>query len=107
MEVEKVYNYLKDGKKVSIRRRYTKTGIRNIKRNELDEYFKNNADVIKESKTLDKILETYNNEHDNKISYSMFYNEYKTIFGFRKNHNKQKQNEEEEHNEEEQQPIKV
>lgn len=108
MEVQKDYTYLRDGKKVCIRRKWTNKGTRHIQNDELDEYFKNNADDIKNSKRLQEVLETYNSTHDNKISLSLLYKKYKTVFGLRKNHNKpNNKNEEEdksESNEEEQKP---
>lgn len=96
MEIEKEYNYLKDGKKVCIRRKYKINGVRAVKKNELDEYFKNNSETIKNSKILKDVLDAYNDEHDNKISYSMFYQKYKAIFGLRNTHNNQSNEEEDE-----------
>ena len=95
MEIQKEYNYLKDGKKVCIRRKYKINGVRSAKKNELDEYFKNNTETIKNSKILKDVLDDYNNEHDHKISYSMFYQKYKTIFGLRNTHNNNQSKEEE------------
>ena len=84
MEVKKEYEYMKDGRKVCIRRSYKVKGLRTTKKEELDEYFKNNAESIKASKKIDDILTDYNNSHDNKISFSMMYQKYKAIFGTRK-----------------------
>ena len=84
MEVVKEYNYEKDGKTVCIKRSYTVKGTKGKKINELDEYFTKNADSIKASKKLKDVLETYNNEHENKISFSMLYQKYKTMFGNRR-----------------------
>lgn len=92
MEIQKEYNYLKDGKKVCIRRKYKINGVRSAKRNELDEYFKNNTETIKNSKILKDLLDEYNDEHEHKISYSMFYQKYKTIFGLRNAHNNDNNN---------------
>ena len=84
MEIIKEYEYLIDGKKVSIKRAYNVKGTKISKKNELDEYFKNNAEIIKSSKKLNNILEDYNNKHKNKISFSMLYQKYKAVFGTRK-----------------------
>lgn len=92
MEVVREYEYLKDGKKVCIKRTYNIKGTRTAKKNELDEYFKHNAESIKASKTINKILDDYNGKHDNKISFSMMYQKYKAIFGTRKSQNNQDTN---------------
>ena len=84
MEVVKQYNYEKDGKTVVIKRSYTVKGTKGKKINELDEYFTKNADSIKNSKKLKDVLDVYNSKHDNKISFSMLYQKYKTVFGNRR-----------------------
>ena len=84
MEVVKEYEYLKNGNKICIRRKYKIKGVRDLKRDELDEYIKNNSDQIQNSKNLKDILANYNSSHENKISYSMLYQKYKTVFGPRK-----------------------
>ena len=95
MEVKKEYEYIKNGKKVCIRRTYTVKGVRSIKQNELDEYFKNNAEIIKSSKNLNNVLSDYNDNHDIKISFSMLYQKYKGVLGTRKNQHKQLTNNQE------------
>ena len=95
MEVRKEYEYMKDGKKVCIRRTYIVKGVRSTKKSELDEYFKNNAEIIKSSKNLNNILSDYNDNHDIKISFSMLYQKYKGVFGTRKNQHKQLTNNQE------------
>ena len=93
MEVRKEYEYIrKDGRKVSIKRAYNIKGTKSAKKNELDEYFKNNAEVIKASKNLNGILTDYNNNHDIKISFSMLYQKYKAVFGTRKSQHAQQNN---------------
>ena len=94
MEVYKEYEYVKDGKTVLIKRKYNIKGINSIKQNELNEYFKNNADDIRSNKKIREVLNDYNNTHKNKISYSMLYNKYKSLFGMRKNNIQSKENDE-------------
>ena len=84
MEVVKEYNYKINGRNVCIKRNYTVKGIRSKKINELDEYFKNNYEAVKESKKLKDVFESYNNAHDDKISFSMLYQKYISVFGRRK-----------------------
>ena len=88
MEVVKEYEYERDGRKVCIRRAYNVKGTKHAKQCELDEYFKNNAETIKSCKKLNTILEDYNSKHNNKISFSMLYQKYKTVFGNRKTHSR-------------------
>lgn len=89
MEVNKEYEYIRrDGRKVCIRRTYNIKGTKAVKKNELDEYFKNNAESIKGSKNLSGVLDDYNSNHDIKISFSMLYQKYKAVFGTRKSQRK-------------------
>jgi hypothetical protein len=92
MEIQKEYEYLKDGRKVVIRRKYKINGVRDAKRDELDTYFKNNTEAIRNSKKLKDALTAYNDSHNNKISYSMFYQKYKSIFGLRKSDTSEEDN---------------
>ena len=87
MEVFKEYEYVKNGKTIRIKRKYEVKGTRAIKQKELNEYFKNNADEIRSGKKLKEVLADYNNTHENKISYSMLYTKYKSLFGSLKKHN--------------------
>ena len=87
--ITREYEYLRNGKKVIIRRQYSINGTRNLKNEELDEYFKNNIDFIKNT-NLNNVLEEYNKNHDNKISYSLLYQKFKKLFGYRKNHTTEK-----------------
>ena len=92
----KEYTYQINGRKVIIKRKYKINGTRNKKSEELKEYFKNNAEAIKSNKKLNEVLETYNKLHDNKISYSMLYQYYKSLFGFRKPKKETKKNKDKE-----------
>ena len=84
MEVIKEYNYEKNGKNVCIKRSYTIKGTKGKKISDLDAYFTKNADTIKSSKKLRDVLASYNDEHEDKISFSMLYQKYKTVFGSRR-----------------------
>ena len=94
MEVYKEYEYVKNGKTIRIKRKYEIKGIRAIKQNELDEYFKNNAENMRQHRKLKDVLTDYNNSHDNKISYSMLYTKYKTLFGKCKKHEEEEEKQE-------------
>ena len=84
--VTREYKYIKNGKTVVVKRKYTIKGDRIIKNSELDNYFKDNVEVLTSKKKLKDIVEEYNNTHSSHVSYSMFYQKYKNVFGFRKNH---------------------
>ena len=100
MEVVKEYEYERDGRNVCIRRAYNVKGTKHAKQCELDEYFKNNAETIKSCKKLNTILEDYNSKHNNKISFSMLYQKYKTVFGNRKTQSRSSFSEESDSNSE-------
>lgn len=84
--IKREYKYNKNGKTVTIKREYTVKGDRKIKSSELDKYFKDNIEILTGNKKLKDIVEEYNNNHSSHVSYSMFYQKYKNVFGFRKNH---------------------
>jgi len=82
-EVMKEYEYKnKNGKSVNIKRKYTIDGASNKrKQKELDEFFRENADRFTDNVKIKALLNEYNESHDVKISYSMFYTKYKKLFG--------------------------
>ena len=100
--VERHYTYKsKAGKPYTVKRRYFVKHDRQIKNNELDEYFKYHLDELQNKKNkLKDIVDEYNSNHL-KISYAKFYLKYKEIFGYRKNHKEIQEEEEIEENEEE------
>lgn len=72
--IYKEYHYVKNGKDIIIKRKWTKSK----KQQEFNEYFDNNKDIIKNMKIKD-ILEDYNKTH-NKVSHgtlSKYYAIYK------------------------------
>ena len=82
-EVMKEYEYKnKNGKSVNIKRKYTIDGASNKrKQRELDEFFAKNADRFTDNVKIKALLQEYNESHENKISYSMFYTKYRKLFG--------------------------
>ena len=82
-EVMKEYEYKnKNGKSVNIKRKYTIDGASNKrKQKELDEFFAKNADRFTDDVKIKALLNEYNDSHDVKISYSMFYTKYRKLFG--------------------------
>jgi len=82
-EVMKEYEYKnKNGKSVNIKRKYTIDGASNKrKQRELDEFFRENADRFTDNVKIKALLNEYNESHDVKISYSMFYTKYRKLFG--------------------------
>ena len=82
-EVMKEYEYTnKNGKSVSIKRKYTIDGASNKrKQKELDEFFAKNADRFTDNVKIKALLNEYNESHEIKISYSMFYTKYRKLFG--------------------------
>ena len=104
-EVMKEYEYKnKNGKSVNIKRKYTIDGASNKrKQKELDEFFAKNADRFTDDVKIKALLNEYNDSHDVKISYSMFYTKYRKLFGTKRERRNKTEvdNKEEEINEEE------
>ena len=80
---DKVYKYEKNGKTITVRRKWTNYGDKQLKQEALAEYFAN-IDEIDRTKTIQTLYKEYNNNHDLKISYSMFYKKYAEHFGPRR-----------------------
>ena len=76
----KVYTYERNGKTISIKRKWTNIGEKQLKQQELNDYFKNIAE-LDNTKSIQTLFKEYNNNHEHKISYSMFYKRYAEHFG--------------------------
>ena len=71
--VEKNYSYIKNGKPVIIRRKWTVQTEPKVRNDELDQYIKEHEEDIINAKSLRIIFEQYNNEHETKIKYGKLY----------------------------------
>ena len=80
---DKVYQYVRNGKTINIRRKWTNYGDKQLKQEALSEYFANDVDIDR-TKSIQTLFKEYNNNHDLKISYSMFYKKYAEHFGSRR-----------------------
>ena len=76
----KVYTYERNGKTISIKRKWTNIGEKQLKQQELNDYFKNITE-LDNTKSIQALFKEYNNNHEHKISYSMFYKRYAEHFG--------------------------
>ena len=76
----KTYTYERNGKKINVKRHWTNTGVRQTKQQELNNYFNNITD-LDQSKSVKLLFDEYNDNHELKISYSMFYKKYAEHFG--------------------------
>lgn len=99
MEVEKTYNYLRNGKPIQVKRTYVVKGNVGTKQSELEAYFKDHLDTLGPKSNLSKVWEDYNNTHTHKISYSMLYNKYVSVYGLRRQTCQSKKKQEESHEE--------
>lgn len=73
-QISKVYTYIRNGKKQTVRRDYTIKGENKVKRADLEDYFEfdyNNKLNIKENFKL------FNASAEFPVSYSMFYSNYR------------------------------
>jgi len=76
-KIVREYEYERNGKKFTIKRRYENIGLNDIKNNQLDEFFKNNSDKLDDILDIKKWWNEYNQTAPNPVSYSMFYSKYK------------------------------
>ena len=76
-KITREYEYEKNGKKFTIKRRYENIGLNNTKNNELDEFFKNNFEKLNDILDIKKWWNEYNQTTPNPVSYSMFYSKFR------------------------------
>ena len=87
---ERTYTYTTDsGKTRTITRRWKVKQEILAKRKELNDYFDQNADKIKNMKNITAVFNDYNNSHENKISYNLLYKKYISIYDSKKSKKQQ------------------
>ena len=70
----KTYVYNEDGKVKKIKRTWINKGHNAAKREQLTQFFNEHEDELKAcNKSIKSLFNEYNDKHDLKISYSMFY----------------------------------
>ena len=83
--VEKVYTYMRNGKEVTVRRRWTKTNKTNPKHEAVKSYFDNNMDSISKARNIRAVYKDFVEQNpDIKCSYSTLYAYYQSVFNTRK-----------------------
>ena len=83
--ISKQYEYERNGHKLIIKRNYTIKGVIAAKQKELDDYFKEHDEELKtNTKSLQKLYNEHKQNWINNISFSMFYQKYKSIYGLRR-----------------------
>ena len=83
--VEKVYTYMRNGKEVTVRRRWTKTNKTSPKHEAVKSYFDNNMDFITKARNIRAIYKDFVGQNpDIKCSYSTLYAYYQSVFNTRK-----------------------
>ena len=92
--VEKTYTYERNGKTVTVHRKW-KRGMRKApKLNAIKSYFDDHMDEIKETKRIKKVFDNFCEEYpDVNCSYSTLYGYYQKVFSTRKPRNAQKNQE--------------
>lgn len=81
----KKYEYERNGKKLIIKRKYINKGLIAAKQKEINDYFKEHDEELKtKTKSLQKIYNEHKQNWINNISFSMFYQKYKSIYGLRR-----------------------
>ena len=80
-QVTRTYTYEVDGKVRKVTRTWTNSGVSATKRAQLAQFFKDNEAELRASHKSIKALHTkYNDQHEVKVSYSMFYKHFQKYF---------------------------
>ena len=84
-EVEKVYTYMRNGKEVTVRRRWTKSNKASPKHEAVKSYFDNNMESIRSAKNIRAVYNDFIAQNpETKCSYSTLYAYYQSVFNTRK-----------------------
>ena len=84
-QVEKVYTYTRNGKEITVRRRWTQSNKVNPKQQAVKEYFDNNMDDIRAARKIRAVYNDFVEKNpDNKCSYSTLYDYYQSVFNIKK-----------------------
>ena len=84
-QVEKVYTYMRNDKKVTVRRRWTKSNKASPKHEAVKDYFDNNMDDIRAAKNIRAVYNDFVEKNPvNKCSYSTLYAYYRSVLNTRK-----------------------
>jgi len=77
----KTYTYDVNGKSKVIKRTWTNKGVNAAKREQLAQFFNEHEDELKAcDKSIKTLYNEYNDKHDLKVSYSMFYKHFTAKF---------------------------
>ena len=83
--IEKVYTYLRNGKEITVRRRWTKSNKTSPKHAAVKSYFDNNMDNIRLAKNIRAVYNDFATQNpEAKCSYSTVYAYYQSVFNTRK-----------------------
>ena len=83
--IEKVYTYLRNGKEITVRRRWTKSNRTSPKHAAVKSYFDNNMDSIRLAKNIRAVYNDFATQNpEAKCSYSTVYAYYQSVFNTRK-----------------------
>ena len=76
----KTYTYNRNGKTITVKRKWKVDGDKFAKRQQLDQWFENEANIDPQKSSVVSWMD-YRNHHDLDISYEMFYKEYVQKYG--------------------------
>ena len=83
--VEKTYTYVRNGKTVTVHRKWKRGTRKAPKLDAIKSYFDNHMDTIKETKRIKKVYDDFCAEYpDVNCSYSTLYGYYQKVFSTRK-----------------------
>lgn len=85
----KVYTYkTKTGKEKKIYREWKVSSAKQQRNQEINDYFRDNAERIRGMKNIKQVMRDFNETHDTQASYNIIYKKYTSIFNTRKSRTK-------------------
>ena len=83
--IEKVYTYMRNGKEVTVKRKWTKSNKVSPKHEAAKSYFDSNMDSIRSAKNIRAVYNDFVSQNpETKCSYSTLYAYYQSVFNTRK-----------------------
>ena len=83
--IEKVYTYMRNGKEITVRRKWTKSNKASPKHSAVKSYFDNNMDSIRLARNIRAVYNDFIEQNPEiKCSYSTLYAYYQSVFNTRK-----------------------
>ena len=84
-QIERIYTYTRNGKEITVRRRWNKSNKISPKHEAVKEYFDNDMDNIRAARNIRAVYNDFVEKNpENRCSYSTLYAYYQSVFNMRK-----------------------